>query len=246
MLLLVAWSVAACGGDTPSTGRAGGAGTAAPAGGTGGLVAGATGGTMAEPPDPYPMLCNGPGQSCTASAECCNKNCVAGKCATKACGAAGSMCTGDADCCAGGSCRAGMCADANSMCRTEGSLCANPADCCTNNCLEGKCAPEGAMAVCDMMFGPCDTFPQCGCADGQTCHVTDFSTGARVCKPNGAVAAYAPCTDTYECLAGHVCVANECKQYCEVDLDCDIDHPRCKPVGRNATESIPGFSVCWM
>ena len=216
--------------------------------GAGGLVAGATGGTMAEPPmdDPYPFLCNGPGQSCGASGDCCNKNCVGGKCEVKACSMAGAACTGDADCCAGGTCRAGMCADANAMCRVDGSLCANPGECCSNTCFEGKCAPEGTMAVCDMMFGSCDTFPQCGCADGETCHVADLNTGARGCKPNGTVAAYQSCMDTYGCVAGHVCVANECKPYCEVDHDCDIDHPRCKPVGRNATETIPGFSVCWM
>jgi hypothetical protein len=103
------------------------------------------------------------------------------------------------------------------------------------------------MAVCDMMFGPCDTFPQCGCADGETCHVTDFTTGTRACKPNGTIAAYQACTtDPYACAAGHVCVADECKQYCEVDRDCDMAHPRCKPVGKGPTDTIPGFNVCWM
>lgn len=102
------------------------------------------------------------------------------------------------------------------------------------------------MAVCDMAFGPCDTSPQCGCADGETCHVVDFDTGARACKPSGATAAYQPCADTYGCVAGHVCVAKECKPYCQQDRDCDMNHPRCAPVGRGATETIPGFDVCWL
>jgi hypothetical protein len=240
--------VAACGGDEVGTGSRGMAGASGEAGSAGTLVA-ATGGTMSAPPpmeDDYPFLCNGPGQSCTDSAECCNKNCVGGKCMAKQCVGPGTACMGDADCCDGGVCRGGTCAPADSMCRTDGSLCAAPADCCSTNCLEGKCAPTGAMAMCDMTFGPCDTFPACGCGDGETCHVVDFDTGTRACKPNGTAGAYQACTDTYGCAAGHVCVGDECKQYCQEDRHCPTTHPRCAPVGRSASESIPGFDVCWM
>lgn len=231
-----------CAGDTPSMGR-----EMSMAGTTGGAIV--TGGSMAGMPsggeDDYPFLCNGPGQSCTDNAECCNKSCVAGKCAVKMCGGAGATCTGDSDCC-DGPCRGGVCGDANTMCRTEGSLCAAHTECCTNTCFEGKCAPEGTMAVCDMALGPCDTWPQCGCADGETCHVLDFDTGTRGCKPSGAAGAYQACADTYDCAANHVCVAKECKQYCQEARDCPLDHPRCAPVGRSATETIPGFDVCWL
>lgn len=204
-------------------------------------------GTAAPPEnDPYPFLCNGPGQSCAQNADCCNKMCVGGKCAVKQCGAVGAACQGDSDCC-DGPCRAGTCGDANTMCRTDGSLCAAVSECCSNVCLDGACAPAGTMAACDMTFGPCDTFPQCGCAAGETCHVVNFDDGARACKPVGTVGAYQPCgSDTFDCVADHVCVSQECKQYCEDDHDCPLDHPVCKPVGRSLTETIPGFSVCWL
>jgi hypothetical protein len=157
----------------------------------------------------------------------------------------GSACSGDSDCC-NGQCREGMCADPNAMCRTDGSLCTEATECCSNNCLDGACAPEGMMAMCDMTFGPCDTFPECGCAEGQTCHVVDFNTGGRECRTPGSIGAHQPCgTDTYACVANHVCVDQECKQYCEEDRHCPVERPRCKPVGRTQTETIPGFFVCW-
>jgi len=85
----------------------------------------------------------------------------------------------------------------------------------------------GDSAACTPpVSGPCDNFPQCGCAGGQNC---DFKSaaGETECVASGPKGAYSVCTGVGQCQAGSTCLKNDpgasagvCRPFCESEKDC--------------------------
>src|SRR6185503_10162122 len=74
-------------------------------------------------------------------------------------------------------------------------------------------SPDSPVCQPPIPGGACDTIPQCGCADGQSCVVVS-ADGLTACVASGSVAPYNACTPG-TCTAGYQCVAEVCKQFCE-------------------------------
>lgn len=85
----------------------------------------------------------------------------------------------------------------------------------------------GDAATCaPPVAGPCDNFPQCGCAGGQNC---DFKNapGETECVASGPKGPYSVCSGIAQCQAGSTCLKNDpgaasgvCKPFCETNADC--------------------------
>ena len=91
----------------------------------------------------------------------------------------------------------------------------------------------------------CSTYPQCGCAPGTNCDVTDV-TGKTSCVMAGTKAIHAKCTGTGECPKGATCLYDVCMPFCSAAADCASTS-----VCRNAqyveggvTKDIPGMKIC--
>lgn len=95
--------------------------------------------------------------------------------------------------------------------------------------------------------GPCDDFPQCGCAAGQNCIVTG-ANGETSCDLSGSTPPYHACTKDTDCGIGYTCVGSSCKPFCAADADCGGNHKTCEQVGYDpgdgGTEPIPQYKIC--
>lgn len=94
--------------------------------------------------------------------------------------------------------------------------------------------------------GACDTFPQCGCASGQRCTVTNVQ-GITSCVPDGTAGPYQACSTSVQCQAGAECVGGACKPFCDLDTDCPGSLRRCLQVqydNAGTSTPIPGMKVC--
>lgn len=60
----------------------------------------------------------------------------------------------------------------------------------------------------------CGLDPQCGCANNETCDVTNEASGATSCVTAGGATLGRPCNQTGDCLAGLSCVYGACRPYC--------------------------------
>ncbi|HSO37660.1 MAG TPA: hypothetical protein VLT33_34275 [Labilithrix sp.] len=61
----------------------------------------------------------------------------------------------------------------------------------------------------------CGLDPQCGCANTETCDVTNEASGATSCVTAGGATVGRPCTQTGDCLAGLTCQFGACRPYCK-------------------------------
>jgi len=108
-------------------------------------------------------------------------------------------------------------------------------------------ASTNPTAACEPWYGPCDTFPQCECPEGEACDVVDVLTGETGCIAPTGLQRGEVCTDY--CDAWLTCVQGTCKQYCEIDTDCPIEGAVCAQVLRMDYESgarvaVPGMRAC--
>lgn len=105
----------------------------------------------------------------------------------------------------------------------------------------GPCSPPAGS--------PCAVFPQCGCAAGQNCNVTNTS-GKTSCVAAGSDGLHDACTASGECQKGMQCIAGLCVPFCNSDSDCTISgSPRCKavqylPTGSTTPADVPGLKIC--
>jgi subtilisin-like proprotein convertase family protein len=105
---------------------------------------------------------------------------------------------------------------------------------------------EAGGNACVGAVGECTVAPQCGCAQGENCAVTNPATGATRCVTAGDVEPYAPCSETDgQCAAGYACVSGVCKRTCEGAGDsCDEGADgSCEQV-TVAGEAAPGYRIC--
>lgn len=96
--------------------------------------------------------------------------------------------------------------------------------------------------------GACDTVPQCGCAAGQACYVTEFATGKTTCAIAGTAAKGQPCEYLDDCVAGSTCVGGACKAFCDAPGDCAVSGADCITVNVSYSDGgsapIPGMKTC--
>jgi len=105
----------------------------------------------------------------------------------------------------------------------------------------GSCTPP-------VPGGACDTWPQCGCASGQACYVTDTATGKTGCLSAGTTGKGQACTTLDACVAGTTCIGGACKQFCDKPADCPVSGADCIGVQVSLADgggaSIPGMYSC--
>lgn len=92
----------------------------------------------------------------------------------------------------------------------------------------------------------CSTVPQCGCATGTNCDVTDVS-GKTSCVMAGSKGIHEKCTDFGQCQKGFTCVYNVCMPFCAGPSEGCTAKSQCKPVQyveSGAAKDIPGMRVC--
>lgn len=92
----------------------------------------------------------------------------------------------------------------------------------------------------------CTTFPQCGCASGTNCDVTDYSTGKTSCVMAGSKTPHQRCNALGECARGTTCVYDVCMPFCGAAGDCSAT-AQCRAVQYvegSVTKDVPGMKVC--
>ncbi|WP_394828766.1 hypothetical protein [Pendulispora albinea] len=92
--------------------------------------------------------CGSAGATCGNATDCCNLNCVGGKCGASACVSDGEACTGGTTCCSG-KCDTGTgkCAALNTTCKTAGNSCSGNDQCCSKLCQGGTCALASSYCI---------------------------------------------------------------------------------------------------
>src|SRR3954447_1670680 len=77
--------------------------------------------------------------------------------------------------------------------------------------------PDAPSAVCEAVApnNRCGLEPQCGCANNETCDVTNETSGATSCVTAGGGTLGRPCNQTGDCLAGLTCQFGACRPYCK-------------------------------
>jgi len=88
----------------------------------------------------------------------------------------------------------------------------------------------------------CGISPQCGCAAGETCDVTNKTTGASACVKAGSGVAGAACTTTSGCKPGLTCNNGTCLEYCGAGNTCATG--TCLSVNNSSGSAIPNLNVC--
>jgi hypothetical protein len=104
----------------------------------------------------------------------------------------------------------------------------------------------GDAATCTPpVAGPCDNFPQCGCATGQNCDFAN-SNGETECVASGPKGAYSQCDGPGQCAVGTTCTkaavtatSGLCKPFCDETNDCPGDGRVCVPAF-----GTKGFKYC--
>jgi hypothetical protein len=102
----------------------------------------------------------------------------------------------------------------------------------------GPCTPPVAG-------GLCDTFPQCGCPNGQACDVVTVA-GITQCVVAGNVPPYNACDGTNtKCQAGYACVGGACKSFCDTPATCNgSDCLQVTYDNAGTPTPIPGMKIC--
>ena len=91
----------------------------------------------------------------------------------------------------------------------------------------------------------CGVVPQCGCAVGETCDVTD-SIGTASCVTAGKAPMGLPCTATAGCALGLTCIFGTCHAFCD-DPTKPCTQPgtgACSQIQTQAGASVPNLAVC--
>jgi hypothetical protein len=90
----------------------------------------------------------------------------------------------------------------------------------------------------------CGVFPQCGCAAGETCDVSD-AQGNAACVPFGKAKMGAPCTHTVGCSKGLTCVFGTCHSFCGAAGACGQPGTGdCIQVTAGGGAAVPNLTVC--
>jgi hypothetical protein len=104
------------------------------------------------------------------------------------------------------------------------------------------CAAIGPSFVCGLN-------PQCGCASGQTCDISNDTTGATACVDAGSSIQGDECFVTSDCQAGLTCFLGACRPYCTGDT---VGGP-CTGTGLGTCaqasagdQNIPNEEVCYV
>lgn len=93
--------------------------------------------------------------------------------------------------------------------------------------------------------GLCDTFPQCGCPNGQACDVIQFGSGITQCVQAGNVPPYNACNgSTTKCQAGYACIGGACKSFCETVTGCSATGGDCLQVTNIDSTPVPQMKIC--
>jgi len=131
-------------------------------------------------------------------------------------------------------------------------LASGTADLAGGGAVDLRAADLASGGAVDMSAGctppvagsPCDTFPQCGCGGGQSCDVSNLTTGATSCVAAGTTNNYAGCSTTASvCKVGSSCVDGVCNPFCDSNSDCPGNYRKCVQVTSGGM-AIPGFKVC--
>ena len=99
----------------------------------------------------------------------------------------------------------------------------------------GAAGSGGDAAAClPPVAGPCDNFPQCGCASSQNCDFVS-DAGETSCVAAGPKGPYSACGGVGECQIGSTCLKNDpgaasgiCRPFCESNQDCPGDGRLCQ------------------
>ncbi len=109
----------------------------------------------------------------------------------------------------------------------------------------------GSDAANSCSKSPCDIYEQCGCAPPQVCDIDleGLPTGETACRDVIAPGTeQATCAGLTSCAAGYVCLAGQCRAYCEDDPECGEDafcnlRPTYTDSGGNS-QQVPGIITC--
>jgi hypothetical protein len=117
----------------------------------------------------------------------------------------------------------------------------------TGGTTGGTGGTDAAACVAPVQ-GPCDTFPQCGCAANHNCVVVD-TAGTTDCVAAGSVPKYGYCTDSGQCGIGYSCYRNVCKPFCAATSDCAAisSYSNCGQVtdiSSGTVKPIPEYKLC--
>lgn len=110
-------------------------------------------------------------------------------------------------------------------------------------------SPKTDAGGCSVPAGKtCGTFPQCGCASGQSCEVT-ASDGNRSCVAAGTKKLHEACADFGECEKGLSCgLYGLCVPFCSVTADCPSASMECRQAqidsGDAGAADIPDYKTC--
>jgi hypothetical protein len=93
----------------------------------------------------------------------------------------------------------------------------NPAPPSTSQVQEADASVPDTGAACVTVApnNKCGLDPQCGCANNETCDVTNEASGATSCVTAGGATLGRPCNQTGDCLAGLTCSYGACRPYCK-------------------------------
>lgn len=146
--------------------------------------------------------CMGPGQTCTATGDCCGgRTCTNRVCSTTGCASTGGRCNLNADCCSGNSCVRGVCQSGGQNCSGAYGICRTASDCCGGaTCTSGLCQPP--TPTCGTWRQSCTAS---SCCTGLTCS-SGFCDYPNVCRTTGAT-----CSASAPCCAGLTCTTGVCR-----------------------------------
>ena len=164
-------------------------------------------------------------------------------------GVVGSACTLGKDCapgyyCGEGSCRKQCCGADWSAC-DAGESCIRQVD-----VRAGGQVIDSGLALC-FPVNDCNPLDKLTCNGSTTreCKIVD-PTGAVACEPHGTAKLGEACDPTNTCVAGTVCVLDQCRQLCSADacgdVTCPADAGACVHYRRDPDgvgECTPGRSI---
>jgi hypothetical protein len=92
----------------------------------------------------------------------------------------------------------------------------------------------------------CGLDPQCGCAENETCDVTNRTTGATSCVTGGTTTLGRPCRTTGDCMTGLACIYGACRPYCKTPLSkCSLGGTDlCVSMLDQDGEPVPNVNFC--
>jgi hypothetical protein len=81
----------------------------------------------------------------------------------------------------------------------------------------GAARPDASTCANLVPGNACVIDPQCGCATGETCDITDHATGAVSCISAGEKPLAATCVTPTQCAQGLTCADGVCRPWCSKD-----------------------------